>query len=204
MAATVAFAVTAVLAIRADRDLDIFGATVLGLITAVGGGTMRDVILKVPVFWSIDLSYIWVGTAASILAFYGRRLFGVGEMYSLMLYLDGFGAAMFGIQATAKVWDLGFGLPAAPVILGILTAIGGGILRDVLAGRPTLLMRRELYAVPVCLGCIAFVGVLRYLPDLRYPGALICIFATFALRAAAIHWNLSMPVLARTGGGDRR
>lgn len=112
MAATVAFAVTAVLAIRVDRDLDIFGATVLGLITAVGGG----------------------------------------------------------------------------------------ILRDVLAGRRTLLMRRELYAVPVCLGCITFVAVLRHLPDLRYPVAIVCIFATFALRAAAIHWNLSMPVLTRTGG----
>lgn len=200
MAAIVAFAGTAVLAIREDRDLDIFGAAVLGLVTATGGGTVRDVILDVPVFWSNDLSFIWVGSVASILAFYGRRLFAEHNIYSIMLYLDGLGAAMFGIQAAAKVWDLGFGLPAAPVILGIVTAIGGGIIRDVLAGRATLLMRPELYAVPICLGCVAFVAILNYLPDFRQLGAVICILATFASRAAAIHWNLKIPVLARTGG----
>jgi len=200
MAATVAFSVTAVLAIREDRDLDIFGATVLGLITAIGGGTIRDIIVDVPVFWSIDLNYIWVGIAASILAFYGRRLFEVRMIYRIMLYVDGLGAAVFGIQATEKVWDLDFGLPAAPVILGIVTAIGGGLIRDVLASRTTLLMRPELYAVPVTMGCMAFVAVMHYLPEYRHQGALICMFATFAVRAAAIRWNLTMPVLARTKG----
>jgi uncharacterized membrane protein YeiH len=204
MEATVAFAVTAVLAISEDRDLDVFGATVLGLITAIGGGTMRDIILDVPVFWSTDLSYIWVGAVTSIVAFYMRRLFAGRNIYSIMLYLDGFGAAMFGIQAAAKVWDLGFGLPAATVILGILTAIGGGLIRDVLVGRLTLLMRPEFYAVPVCTGCMAFASVLHYLPSYRALGAVICILAVFAWRAAAIHWNLKMPVLARTGGEGRQ
>ena len=202
MAATVAFATTAVLAIRDDHDIDLFGATVLGLITAIGGGTIRDVILDVPVVWSTDLSYIWVGTAASVMAFYGRRLFAAHYLYSIMLYLDGFGAAMFGIQGAAKVWHLGFGLPVAPVILGVMTAIGGGLLRDVLAGRTTLLLRPELYAVPVLLGCTAFVLVLAYLPDQRVPGSIICILGTFAVRAAAIHWNLRVPMFARTSGED--
>lgn len=197
MAATVAFAVTAVLTIRSANGVDLLGATVLGLITAIGGGTVRDVILDVPVFWSQDLSYIWVATGASVAGFYGRRLFATRYLYSLMLYLDGFGAALFGIQAAGKVWDLGFGLPAAPVILGVVTAIGGGLIRDTLAGRTTLLMRPELYATPVLLGCIAFVLVLEYLPDRRFSASLVCIGATFALRAAAIHWNLSMPAFAR-------
>lgn len=197
MAATVAFAVTAVLAIRKDSDLDLLGATVLGLITAIGGGTIRDVILDVPVFWAQDLSYIWVATGASVAAFYGRKLFAGRHVYSLMLYLDGFGVAMFSIQAAAKVWNLNFGIPAAPVILGVITAIGGGLVRDVLAGRTTLLMRPELYATPVLLGCSAFVLVLEYLPDHRVGGALICILAIFALRAAAIHWNLTVPAWGR-------
>ncbi len=197
MAATVAFAVTAVLTIRSANGVDILGATVLGLITATGGGTIRDVILDVPVFWSQDLSYVWVATGASVAAFYGRRLFATRYLYRLMLYLDGFGVAMFSMQAAGKVWDLGFGLPAAPVILGVVTAIGGGLVRDTLAGRTTLLMRPELYATPVLLGCSAFVLVLKYLPDHRFSGALVCIGATFALRAAAIHWDLSMPGFAR-------
>jgi len=197
MAATVAFAVTAVLAIRKDSDIDLIGATVLGLITAIGGGTIRDVILDVPVFWAQELSYIWVATVASVAAFYGRKLFAGRHVYSLMLYLDGFGVAMFSIEAAAKVWDLDFGIPAAPVLLGVITAIGGGLVRDVLAGRTTLLMRPELYATPVLLGCIAFVLVLDSLPEHRVGGALFCTLVIFALRAAAIHWNLSVPAWAR-------
>ena len=192
MAATVAFAVTAVLAV-ADRGVDIFGATVLGVITAVGGGTVRDVILDVPVFWAADLSYIWCAVAASLAAFWAKPLFSRHRIYGLMLYLDGFGAAMFGIQATGKVWDLGFGLPAAPVLLGVVTAIGGGLIRDVLAGRKTLLMTREIYAIPVLLGCILFVVVLAYLPEQRLIGSIFCILLTFGLRSAAIHWKLGMP-----------
>jgi len=197
MAATVAFAVTAVLAVRSDKDLDLLAAAVLGLITAVGGGTIRDVIIDAPVFWGHDLWYVWVAVGASVATFYGRKLLSERYVYSLMLYVDGFGAAMFGIQAVAKVWDLGFGVPAAPVILGVVTAIGGGLIRDMLAGRTTLLMRTELYATPVLLGCIVFAAILKYFPDQRQVGAIACILGTFALRAAAIHWNLSMPAFAR-------
>jgi uncharacterized membrane protein YeiH len=198
MAATVAFAVTAVIAIRGDRDIDLFGAIVLGLITAIGGGTVRDVILDVPVFWATDLSYIWWAVGASVVAFYGRKLFAGRHLYRLMLYLDGFGAALFGIQATGKVWDLGFALPAGPVLLGVITAIGGGLIRDTLAGRTTLLMRPELYAIPVLLGCILFTLVLAYYPEYRLAGSLLCLLLTFALRSAAIRWDLRVPGWART------
>lgn len=192
MAATVAFAVTAVLAV-VDRGVDLFGASVLGIITAVGGGTIRDLILGVPVFWASDLSYIWVALGASVAAFVAHSRFSRKHIFSVMLYLDGLGAALFAIQATGKVWNLGFGLPVAPVLLGVVTAIGGGLIRDVLAGRPTLLVSRELYAVPVLLGCIAFVILLNYWPEYRLIGGAACILCIFALRAAAIHWNLSVP-----------
>ena len=192
MAGTVAFAVTAVLAV-APRGIDIFGVLVLGVITAIGGGTLRDVIIDAPVFWGADLMYIWVAVAASLAAFSATSLFAKKEVYSVMLYLDALGVALFGIQATAKVWDLGFGLPLAPVLLGVLTAIGGGLIRDVLAGRQNLLMKRELYAIPVLLGCAAFALVLQYLPGQRLLGEAVCGIGIFAFRAAAIHWNLSVP-----------
>jgi uncharacterized membrane protein YeiH len=192
MAGTVAFAVTAVLAV-APRGIDIFGVLVLGVITAIGGGTLRDVIIDAPVFWGADLMYIWVAVAASLAAFSATSLFAKKEVYSVMLYLDALGVALFGIQATAKVWDLGFGLPLAPVLLGVVTAIGGGLIRDVLAGRQNLLMKRELYAIPVLLGCAAFALVLQYLPGQRLLGEAVCGIGIFAFRAAAIHWNLSVP-----------
>lgn len=190
---TVAFAVTAVLAIRSNNDIDIVGAIVLGLITAIGGGTLRDLILGVPAFWSLDLTYIWVATLSSIAAFYGRMFFSNRYLFTLMLYLDGLGVALFGIQGAEKAWALGFGLPVAPVILGVTTAIGGGIMRDILAGRTTLLMRYEIYATPIILSCTAFILILHYFPDHRVVGSFLCIVGAFAVRAAAIYWNLSMP-----------
>jgi uncharacterized membrane protein YeiH len=147
----------------------------------------------VPVFWSTDLNYIWVALGASVAAFAAHSLFTRKEIYGLMLYLDGFGAALFAIQAVDKVWGLGFGLPLAPIILGIVTAIGGGLTRDVLAGRQNLLMTRELYATPVLLGCTLYVVLLTFLPEYRSVGAIACGLCIFGVRAASIHWKLSVP-----------
>lgn len=192
MAGTVAFAVTAVLAVT-PQGINILGATVLGIITAIGGGTMRDVILDVPVFWAVDQNYIWVAFGASVTAFAAHSLFSRKGIYSLLLYVDGVGAAMFAIQAADKVWDLDFGRPVAPVLLGILTGIGGGLTRDVLAGRQNLLMTRELYATPILLGCTFYVLLLEFLPEYRFAGAAGCCLFISGLRAAAIHWELSFP-----------
>ncbi|ESQ13986.1 MAG: trimeric intracellular cation channel family protein [Thiohalocapsa sp. PB-PSB1] len=187
-----AFAVTAVL-VLAPRGIDLFSAVVLGIITAVGGGTIRDLILDVPVFWSLDLNYLWVAIGASLITFYADALLTRRAIFRLMLYLDGLGAALFAIQTVDKCWRLNFGLPLVPVILGIVTAIGGGLLRDVLAGRPTLFMTRELYATPVLIGCTLYVMLLAWVPNQESIGALACIALIFALRAATIHWNLSVP-----------
>jgi uncharacterized membrane protein YeiH len=192
MAGIVAFAVTAVLAL-APRGIDLFSAVVLGIITAIGGGTMRDLILDVPVFWGADLNYIWAALGASVAAFATHSFFSRKEIYSLMLYVDGFGAALFAIQAVDKVWGLGFGLPLAPIILGVVTAIGGGLLRDVLAGRQTLLMTSELYATPVLFGCTLYVVLLHLIPEYRFISAVGCCLFIFGIRAAAIHWQLSVP-----------
>ena len=198
MVATVAFSVTAVLAIQKDKQVDLIAAIIFGAITAVGGGTIRDVILDVPVFWANDLSYLWVSAVSSIAAFYGRRLFEKNRLYRAMLYVDGLGVAMFSVQAVGKVWDLGFGLPVAPVILAIITSIGGGLIRDILAGRETLLMKPEIYITPLLFGSTAFVLVYTYLPAHHFAGSIVCILGTFFFRAAAIRWNLTMPRILRT------
>ena len=190
--ATIAFAVTGVLAI-ADRGVDLLGVLVLGVITAIGGGTIRDIILGVPCFWSQAPLYVWLALAASMATFVAESFFTQPQIYRSMLYLDGLGAALFGIQGAFKAWQLDFGLPVAPVILGVVTAIGGGLLRDILAGRKTLLMSHELYAIPVTLGCCLYILALNFLPQYRLESAVLCMLAIFGLRAAAIHWNLSVP-----------
>lgn len=198
MAGTIAFAVTAVLAV-APKRVDLFGVVVLGLITAVGGGTIRDLILDVPVFWAQDQSYLWAAIAASIAAFAAHGFFSRGRIFAAMLLLDGLGAALFAIQAVDKVWALDFGRPLVPIMLGVVTAIGGGLIRDVLAGRPTLLMSREIYAIPVLCGCILYTVLLSYLPEEHVVTSIAAVAFIFALRAAAIRWNLREPDWLLTG-----
>ena len=192
MAGTVAFAVTAVLAVM-PRGIDPFGAVVMGIVTAIGGGTVRDLILDVPVFWASDLSYIWVALVASIVAYFGQQFVAGKHVYALMLYLDGAAVAMFAIQAASKVIRLDFGLPLSPILLGIVTAIGGGLMRDVLAGNQTLLMKKELYAVPVTLGTVAYVVALPLFPGQEVTVGILCALMIFGIRAAAIRWDLSVP-----------
>ncbi len=190
--ATMAFAVTGVLAI-ADRGVDLFGVLVLGVITAIGGGTIRDMILEAPVFWSENQIYVWIAIGASVLTFLTESFFTQPQIYRWMLYIDGFGAALFAIQGANKAWTMDFGLPVAPVILGVITAIGGGLIRDILAGRKTLIMSHELYAIPVTLGCCAYVLILNFLPQYALEGSIFCMLGIFGLRAAAIHWDLRVP-----------
>jgi len=200
MAGTVAFAVTAVLAVI-PKGIDLFGACVMGIITAIGGGTIRDLILEVPIFWSFDLNYIWVALISSIIAFYGNLFMARKNIYTLMLYLDAAGIALFVIQGADKVRGLDFAMPLGPILLGLITAIGGGILRDLLAGNPNLLMKKELYAVPLTFGATLYILLLSYFPDSAIVIATLCALATFSVRAAAIHWNLSVPswMLLKTG-----
>jgi uncharacterized membrane protein YeiH len=188
MLGTAVFAATGVLVVT-RRGLDVFGALVLGLVTALGGGTVRDVTIRVPVFWFADLNYVWVALGGALSVFWiGPRL---RSTFLTLLYLDAVGAALFAVSATNKVLMLGLPGPVA-VTMGVLTGIGGGLLRDVLAGRPTLLMSREIYATPILLGCTAF-ALLRHAGLDVSRAAPIGFALIFAVRALAIHRHLEMP-----------
>jgi len=192
--ASAAFAITGVLAIS-ERGVDLFGVLVLGIITAIGGGTIRDVIMGVPVFWADAPIYILVAAIASIITFYSESILSQPQLYKAILYIDGLGAALFGIQGADKAWHEDFGGSEAAIILGVVTAIGGGLIRDVLAGRKTLLMSYELYAIPVSLGCMLYVLLLKYFPEYAMPGSIACILLIFFFRSAAIYWNLTVPAM---------
>jgi uncharacterized membrane protein YeiH len=188
MLGTALFAITGVLAVN-RLGLDVFGGLVLGVVTALGGGTLRDMIMGAPVFWLEDFNYVWTAVAAALVAFFLGRFFRRTSL--LLLHLDGVGAALFGVVAVDKVLDLQFSAPVA-VIMGVMTSIGGGVARDVLAKRTTLLMSREIYATPILLGCTLYVLLRHVTPDFVFSRvlALTCIAG---LRAIAIHWHLAMP-----------
>lgn len=186
---TAVFAATGVLAVS-RRGLDVVGAVMLGLVTAVGGGTVRDVLMRYPIFWFEDFDYVWAALVGALIAFSLTAL--VTNAYRSLLYLDAFGAALFAIAAADKaLLNPGLSAPVA-VIMGVLTGIGGGLLRDVLAGRPTLLMSREIYATPILAGCTIFV-MLRELAPAFPHAALLSATVIFVVRALAISLHLQMP-----------
>jgi uncharacterized membrane protein YeiH len=185
---TAVFAITGVLVV-ARRGLDMFGALMLGIVTALGGGTVRDLMVRAPIFWFEDYNYLWAAAIGALLAFWLGVHFR--NTYRGLLYLDGLGAALFAIAGASKVLTMGYAGPIA-VMMGVLTGIGGGLIRDVLAGRPTLLMSREIYATPILLGCTVFVvlrGVTGAFGYAGFAGAAVI----FAVRAMAIRWHLEMP-----------
>jgi len=196
LSAIAACAASAILNVS-GRNMDTFGAIALGIITAVGGGTVRDVILGVPVFWSEDPSYIWVALIISLITYITIKFFlkksTRKSLHLSVLYLDGLAASLFAISATKHVWDLKFCLPLGPVMLGMLTAIGGGLLRDVLAGQKTLLMSRELYSVPICLGSVIYLYLLFLFPQHNNIISILCVSLIFIARSSAIYWQISTP-----------
>ncbi|CAH1583403.1 conserved membrane hypothetical protein [Vibrio jasicida] len=189
---TAAFALSAVLA-ALDKKVDIFTIMVLGIVTAVGGGTIRDCILDAPVFWSLDISYITIAVAASVFGFFFFPLVQQKSINKIYLYIDALAIAMFAVQGTGKAWSMGFGLPVAPVILGTITAVGGGIVRDVLLQRPSLLLTKELYAIPVAIGCLSYSLVLALVPQYASVGALTSAGLIFYMRHLSIQKQLMVP-----------
>lgn len=183
------FAITGVLAVS-RRGLDIVGAAVLGLVTAIGGGTVRDLLMRYPIFWFEDFNYVWAALAGATAGFF--LIAFVRNAYRALLYLDALAAALFAITATNKALLSGALSGPISVLLGVITGIGGGLIRDVLAGRPTLLVSRDIYTTPILLGCSLYVILRTWAPAFTYPVA-TSVAVIFLLRAAAIFFHLEMP-----------
>lgn len=190
-AAIAIFAITGVLgAIRKDRD--ILGLVVLGLITAIGGGTIRDTILDVPVFWIVDSTYIIVAAVASTLTFFLLKISKINDArYRILLYFDALGVAYFCIQAFEKTISLGHSFPLA-LMMSFITGMAGGVMRDVLTGRPNLLITTELYATPALLGSSLY-GILRMVDVNIQLAGFISVSFIFILRSVAVFYKLHMP-----------
>ncbi|MCW8127337.1 trimeric intracellular cation channel family protein [Microbulbifer halophilus] len=190
----VVFAFTGVLA-AGHKQMDLFGAVVLACVTATGGGTTRDMILNVPVFWLQDSHYLWIAAATGAISFYLIRYLQVPMR--LLKIADAMGLSVFVVIGTQKTLALGHS-PAIAIVMGVMTGTFGGLIRDLLAGDIPLLLRREIYATAALSGAAVLV-----LLDTggRIPGSAVVatgILVTLSIRLAALRWNLSAPT-ARFG-----
>jgi uncharacterized membrane protein YeiH len=170
--------------------MDVMSFIIIGVVTAIGGGTLRDITLNAPVFWLQDQTFLYVATGAAVATFFLEQRFRA--TYRLFLYLDAIATAVFAVMAAEKSLALGFGAGVA-VVMGVITGIGGGVIRDLLTGQPTLLSRRELFMTPICIGLIPYVAAID---GTRSNGATLAPLAMLliaGLRLGAIRLGWAFP-----------
>lgn len=183
------FAISGALA-GARKGFDLFGVAVIAIVTAVGGGTIRDLLLdRHPVFWIGDPGYLWVALAATAAALTYARIWVATR--KALLIADALGMAFFAIGGTQIALGTGQ-LPVIAVLMGMTTGVAGGMLRDLLTGEVPLIFRPgRLYATAAILGATVFL-LLRPLPWAPWIGMAVAV----GIRLLAIRYELVLPVVA--------
>ncbi len=182
------FAATGALA-ASRKQVDIIGFLFLASVTGIGGGTLRDLILNIPVFWVGNPDYVLICVAVAVIVFFTAHRFE--SRYRLLLWLDAIGIAAFCVMGAEKALAI-TGSPVVAIVMGMLTATFGGIARDILAGEPSVLLRPEIYVSATLAGAALYTaGDLAGLPQ---PVSGIAGFATaFAVRGGALRFGWSFP-----------
>jgi uncharacterized membrane protein YeiH len=186
---TAAFAASGALAgIR--RDMDLFGVLVLGIVTATGGGTLRDLLLgDLPPFIFRNETYLYLSILVSlgVFVFHGR----IASLQHLLLYFDAVGLGTFVVIGTGKGLDFRMGFIGS-VMMGVMTATAGGMLRDILSNQVPMVLQKEVYA-SACLAGGALLYILKLTPLPHGWALLISALTVIMLRLIAIHYNWSLP-----------
>ncbi len=181
------FAISAILA-ALKKELDVLGVFVVALVSAIGGGTLRDLMLGVEVFWLRQPVYIYVILATSLLSFFIKNY--KNSLIKLLLFADGFGLALFTVLGLQKALSLG--LPAIiGVIMGILTGVAGGIIRDIMFNDTPVVLRREIYVTASILSSVIYLIL-----DSKLPSSVVIISSVlggFSLRSYAIIKKTHLP-----------
>ena len=187
--AAVVFAVSGAL-VASRKRLDVMGFMWLAVVTGVGGGTIRDLILNVPVFWVLNPLYVSTCLVTAIVMHFVAPL--VESRYATLLWFDAFGLALVTVAGTVKAVDVG--TPALVAIaMGAVTGCVGGIIRDTLGQVPSVLLRHEIYVTASVLGACTYVGLNAV--GASRPAAMITgFFITFIVRSLAIAFGWSLPV----------
>ncbi|MET0596656.1 MAG: trimeric intracellular cation channel family protein [Mesorhizobium sp.] len=182
------FAATGALA-ASRKELDIIGFLFLATITGIGGGTFRDLILGVPVFWVANPDYLLICSVVAIVVYY--TAYRLESRYRVLLWLDAIGLAAFAVMGAAKGLVV-TGSASVAIITGILTATFGGILRDMVSGEPSVLLRPEVYVTAALAGAAVFTFL--YIARVPEPAATTVAFLIgFGVRGGALRFGWTFP-----------
>jgi uncharacterized membrane protein YeiH len=189
MIGTAVFAISGALAASRAR-MDLFGFSVLALMPAIGGGTLRDIVLgRTPVFWVEDTSYVTVALLAALgVYFFADR---PGFRRTLLVWMDAAGLALFAVLGTEIALETGTGALIA-VMMGVVTAVLGGMIRDIICNEIPLVLTGEIYATAAFVAALAYIGA-GSLGVGSTASLVIGVSAGFAVRGAGIVFHLSLP-----------
>jgi len=169
------------------HNMDLFGILVISLFPAIGGGTLRDILLDVPVFWLSDPIIICIALAGGLSAVVYKSWTSV----RLFVWADALGLALFAMLGTLKSFELDYGFLTS-VMMGTITATAGGLIRDVVCGGPPLLLKEDIYATAALAGASICYG-LMYFEFSTAQSLIVGFIAVFTIRALAIKFKLSLP-----------
>ncbi|WP_395644418.1 trimeric intracellular cation channel family protein [Terricaulis sp.] len=188
------FALTGALAAARDKH-DIITFWFFAVVTGVGGGTLRDLLIGAPVFWVSDPTYLGIGAIASLIVWFaGERV----ERVTALNWLDALGLAAYAVIGAGKALALDVN-PFIAVAMGVLTACFGGVIRDVLAGQPSILLKREISISAALLAAALFVALTLGGLAPVWAGVAGAV-AGFGLRAGAIHYGWALPSFGEQRG----
>ncbi len=190
---TFVFAISGTLA-AAEKRFDVFGAAVLGFVTAVGGGTIRDVLIgNTPVGWMRDLSYLYLILLAVPVSYFFRTY--IQKLRRTMFLFDTIGIGLFTILGLKTTLAIGLS-PAIAVMMGTVSAVFGGVVRDVLSREVPLIFREEIYATACIIGGLCYLA-LRKLGVEEDWNTFITVLMVIAIRVVAVKWHLRLPRLTK-------
>jgi len=196
--AAVVFAVSGAL-VASRKGMDVMGAIWLAVITGVGGGTVRDLILGVPVFWVQNPVHVTACLVTAVAMHFVAPL--VESRHRTLLWFDAFGLALVTVAGTVKALDVG--VPALVAIaMGAVTGTVGGMIRDTLGHVPSVLLRHEIYVTASVLGACTYVGLNGFGVE-RLAAMIAAFFVTFSIRGLAIRFGWSLPVFRQAETRER-
>ena len=192
---TLVFAISGAMA-ASNKKLDLFGASFIALMTAVGGGTVRDLLLgQTPVSWMQDVNYLYVILTGVTLTFLLQRF--LVKLTKTLFLFDAIGISVFTILGLQKALILDLH-PIVAVMMGMFSAVLGGVIRDTLINRIPLIFRKEIYAM-ACIAGASFFLLMDNLGLYFEVNATICILLIIVIRMASVKFHISLPTIDSFG-----
>ena len=184
--------------VASRKEMDLVGFGLMASLTGVGGGTLRDLLLDRPVFWISDPLPVWICLGIATLIFFSAHI--IQRRYVVLLWADAIGIALYGVMGAELARQIGAG-PLVAIVMGMMTASFGGLIRDVICNETPLILGKEVYATAAALAAAVHIGLSSFGVPFEIS-VFSGIVAGFLLRAAGIAKGLALPTYKARPGRD--